>query len=115
MPVQIPEHADDTGAACRYGGALVDNPEPATPCPAGCAALASDEPAMTGRFAHTAADEVEVTVAGPGTRLADTIIGPGRYAVVLGDPEATALVIEGTSASLRGVIATLSHAVTRLL
>jgi hypothetical protein len=43
----------------------------------------------------------ELEIVGPGTDLGQDQLGPARYALVIGDPWASAYVIEGSPAELR--------------
>jgi hypothetical protein len=43
----------------------------------------------------------EVEIVGPGTDLGEQQLGPARYGLVIGDPWASAHVIEGSLAQLR--------------
>jgi hypothetical protein len=43
----------------------------------------------------------ELEIVGPGTDLGEDQLGPARYALVIGDPSASAYVIEGSLTELR--------------
>ncbi|ONH62376.1 hypothetical protein CcI49_03075 [Frankia sp. CcI49] len=61
---------------------------------------------MSDRYEHIEAAGAEVELLGPGAELGDNVIAD--HAVVIGDPGATALVVEGSLNELTALVGALA-------